>query len=76
MHKPKKFLKIQYFRKVYDISGEEMAKVIGKSWSAYCAKERGESQFTLDEFLEILNTINKLREKDGLSKLTAADLLP
>lgn len=70
----KKYLKLQYLRKKYNLTQEDMAKLLGVCTSSYSHKEVGISGFNFDEVITIHKELNKIAEKQGNPRLTLEEI--
>jgi hypothetical protein len=76
--KKKKFLKLEYLRKKYGYSQDDMGAFLGYSGrnrrGTYSAKVNRRASFTFDEMFIILNKLNEKAKKAGDPELTLNDI--
>lgn len=74
VYKMDKLLKLEYLRRKYGYSQEEMAEILGVNKSTYCQKANGRQSFKIDEMMIIMIALNKKAKKNGESVLTLNDI--
>lgn len=74
MQKPKKFFKLEYFRKKYGITQKEMASLLGIKQSCYSHKANRTTPITYEEMMIILTVLNKKAAKADDPKLGLDDI--
>lgn len=73
--KKKKFLKLEYLRKKYGFTQEDMAKFLGFAGKGtYSAKVNRRAPFTFDEMMIIWSRLNDKAKNVGEPELTLNDI--
>lgn len=72
--KLKRFSMLESYRKKYGITQSNMAEMLETCVSNYANKEKGKTQFFLDEMIKILKYINQEAEKVGDKQLAMEDI--
>lgn len=70
----KRLLKLEYYRKRYDINQEKMAGLLGVNQSTYSSKINGRAGISFDELLIIHKILNKEAKKAGDEYLSLDDI--
>lgn len=70
----KKYLKLQYYRGLFDIKQADFAELIGCKVSNYSLKENGNVGFEIKEACKVRDALNKHCKKHGRKLLTIDDI--
>lgn len=70
----RKLLKLEYYRKKYDITQTEMSGLLGVNQSTYSKKINGRTGITFDEMMIAHETLNKEAKKAGDNYVSLDDI--
>jgi DNA-binding XRE family transcriptional regulator len=72
--KKEKLIKLEYLRKKYEYSQEEISDILGMNKATYIRKVSRKLSFDFDEMTIIMLAFNKKAEKAGDNLLTLDDI--
>lgn len=72
--KQKKFYKLEYLRRKYNLTQRDMAKLLGLCESSYNHKVNGVAAFSHDDMLTLHSELNKRAKRTGDPYLSLDDI--